>query len=201
MFILLFSSIAMSSCVNLKNSKVIQQKEYIERIKNESVKSIINKDIQGLKKLFCNHISDTEYLNKNIENFFNYINNNTNGIEFTNFDWSESSAHGTTDGKGFYSLDFKSYSLNNVRINNKMYFFTVSFYDVFEAHPEYIGVINIGFTECLDTVLKRKIYYPKEKITYFGVDIFNINYLTNSYERIFDRDSEYMFNMDIENDR
>lgn len=157
--------------------------EYANEIGPQIINCLLEKNREGLKDLFCEKVKNTEFLEKEIDFLFNYIDNNGGlRIENNHNSWKAPAEHGSQNyGKkviNFVGADYKG----KVYIGNKEYRLGFSAYSILKKHPEYVGILKIGFYENIDYTkiteneITDMVNTPNTEDNYLGFCILNFNY-------------------------
>lgn len=152
---------------------------YANEIGSEIVRCLREKDKKALNNLYCDKIKDTEYLQKEIDIIFDYIDGN-GGLSIEDSTWSVPTSHGSFNGGK--SIAYVSCKYDNIIfIKGKEYELCFTAYQVLRNHLEYQGVNCIFFLEHMtDEILDKSFKYKDDskvdKKIYLGFDFFDINY-------------------------
>ena len=147
--------------------------EYANEIGSEIIRCLKEKDKIALNNLFCHKIKDTEYLQKEIDIIFDYIDNN-GGLLIEDSTWSVPTSHGSfNNGRSIAYVSCK-YD-NTVFINSREYELRFTAYQMLKKHIEYQGIhciylIEKVSQEVLDKILAKDEKQKNEK-AYLGIDI------------------------------
>lgn len=117
-----------------------EQSEYI-------IECVVNKDKEGLKAVFSKHISETHDLDKEIDEFFEFIDG-----EIASYDEPE----GRECGGIIYYGECRERELNGWTENimtdtGKKYRISFMMYQICKSNPDYVGVELITITDKTDT--------------------------------------------------
>ena len=106
--------------------------EYANEIGSEIIRCLKEKDKIALNNLFCDKIKDTEYLQKEIDIIFDYIDNN-GGLLIEDSTWSVPTSHGSfNNGRSIAYVSCK-YD-NTVFINSRVYELRFTAYQMLNKH-------------------------------------------------------------------
>ena len=175
--------------INIDSIIKSDKKNYVSEMGEEILRCIKEKDKKGISSLYCQKVENTEYLSKQIDYIFDYIDKN-GGLIIKNGSWNYPSSHGSYDGSGSKSIQYFSCKYSgNVYINNIQYDLRFTAYQKLKKHQEYEGVITISIVEHIDSKIIDKAYKYREendtiKRIFLGFDLFNFNYYTLQYMSI-----------------
>ena len=184
---------------------VPKQTKNMLNIGDEIIRCINEKDKVSLSNLFCKKIKNTDYLNRQIDFFFDYIDKQGGIIIDDGGKWEDGGGHGSTNGWGEV-VDFQGCNYNKkVLIGNKEYTFQYMGYTILKGHKEYEGITHIMFKgerNLLDAPLEKINISKNDKTPskYLGIRIYNFNYDTFIYENVAPKEvyenEEYRFSFD-----
>ena len=157
--------------------------EYANEIGPQIINCLLERNREGLKNLFCMKIKDTEYLDKELDFLFNYIDSNGGlKIEGDYSSWEAPAEHGSQN-LGEKVVNFVGGDYNGeVLIGNKKYRLRFSAYTILKKYPEYVGVLKIGLFESIDYTRITEQEFTNMANTsntneqYLGFCILNFNY-------------------------
>ena len=182
--------------------------EYVEQIGPEVIRCLKEQDRERLNNLFCDKVKNTEYLKKEIDYLFDYIDENGGMIINEDGQWTVPGEHRTFSDKGtgkvvsFFGCKY----WGKIIIKEKEYVLHIDTYSVLKKHLEYVGVVGIGLTEKINRNLIAKDDYMRylnsneEDDSYLGFNIFNFDYNIFKYESIMPQNmyevKEYSYSFD-----
>ncbi len=187
MIVALISSLFMPVETGIKSIEKTRV-EYINDIGPEIIRCINKRDKFGLSNLFCDKIKNTDYLNKQIDFFFCYI-DKSNEIEFNSGTWVDSGGHGSNN-HGRKVVDRNGWEYDKeILINDKKYSLYCGAYITLLGHREYEGITHILFysnrdLSNLDVEEFNIAFNDRNSTKYMGIGIFDFNYDTLRYENI-----------------
>ena len=185
------SSLFMQPKDNVKTRETLIEKtriEYINEVGPEIIRCLNEKDKKGLNDLFCEKVRNTEYLKKQIDFLFNYIEKNGE-IKIDDGKWIDNGGHGSNNC-GRKVVDWNGWKYNKeIIINNKEYIWYCSAYIILIGHKEYEGITHISIRDVrdisnLDTEKFNIAFNDRNSIKYMGIGIFDFNYDTLRYENV-----------------
>lgn len=137
-------------------SHVLSHK-YIDQVGPEVIRCLKERDREGLNDLFCDKVKDTEYLQKEMDFLFDYIDKNGGLTIEEGAQWTVTE-HGSRSNKGEEVVNFFGCLYwGDVYIGTKKYSIWVNTYAILKKHPEYVGIGRIIFNKRFDTsVLSEK---------------------------------------------
>lgn len=174
--------------VDKVQKETLSEYDYAKEVGTEIVRCLKEKDKQGLNDLFCDKVKDSDYLMKEIDIIFDYIDKN-GGLIFGNGEWQVPVSHGSNgyNGKTVKYLSCK-YS-ESVRMGSKEYNLRFTAYQIMKGHLDYQGINNIYFAEYISNdVVKKMNKNNNNKITkkFLGFDLLNVDYENYMWQHIFD---------------
>ena len=186
--------------------RVISKSEYdyANEVGNEIIRCLKEQDKKSLSDMFCDKVKGSEYLNREIEIVFDYINKN-GGLVIKNSMWSVPYSHGSfNDGKSiaYVSCIFDT----DVCIGDKEYELRFTAYQLLKNHLEYQGLLNILMFEKISTdIIEKNISNMNDNKSYLGINIYNENYelyMRNSViPVVFYENDLYLIPDNLEDDR
>ena len=124
-----------------------EQSEYI-------MECIVNKDKEGLKSVFSKHIAQTHDLDKEIDEFLEFIDGKIISYdEPTGYEGSYEMRAGE-----YYKKELGGDTKNIVTDAEKKYHIGFLLYQIYEKDEDYIGVDIIAITEVTDEVNGESVY-------------------------------------------
>lgn len=134
--------------------------DYVNQVGPEVIRCLKERDREGLNDLFCDKVKDTDYLQKEMDFLFNYIDSNGGLTIEEGAQWTVPGEHGSRSNKGEEVVNFFGCLYwGEVYIGTKRYSIWVNTYAILKKYPEYIGVGRIIFNEVFD----RSILTENEK--------------------------------------
>lgn len=205
--VLILTVIILSSCRLIENINNYKPKKriYIDNMGNEIIRCINEKDKQSLSSLFCDKVKNTDYLNRQIDFFFDYIDKQGGLFIDDSGKWVDGGGHGAYSG-GRRVIDRTSCNYDkDITIGNKKYLLSFSEYSILLGHKEYEGITNITFRDdrdISDATLEQTNIALNDKTPgkYLGIGIFNTNWETYLRENVAPKEiyenEEYKFDAD-----
>lgn len=191
---------AEGSIKNIEETRV----EYINQIGPEIIRCINERDKMSLNNLFCDKLKNTEYLNRQIDFFFDYI-DKYDESGFNNGTWIDNGGHGSNN-RGRKVVDRNGWKYNKeIIIKNKEYILYCGAYITLIGHKEYEGITHISIRDDrdisnLDTEKFNIAFNDRNSIKYMGIGVFDFNYDTLRYENVAPKEiyenEEYRFSFD-----
>ena len=115
-------------------------KEYATEQSEYIMECIVNKDKEGLKSVFSKHIAETHDLDKEIDEFFKFIDG-----EIISYDEPEGHEGGYTMRDGVYTEKKLLGDINNIITDNgKKYSISFMSYYIYDSNKDKVGVACIG---------------------------------------------------------
>ena len=137
--------------------KLQNQKKERKEIAETIIESINNKDIEQMKKLFCDFYQDNIELEWDINDFFDCVDGNIISYELTNIQGES----GTTVIDGKIVLDYDNIILGNVKTDeDKIYDIYSVIYWIDDEHKEVEGIVQM--TLVLNDEIVYRIAYECE---------------------------------------
>ena len=182
----------------------IKKNMHKDIIGDEIIRCILERDKVSLSNLFCEKVRNTDYLNKEIDFFFDYI--DEYGIQIDEGGkWESGSGHSSQSG-GRRVVDLRGGDYERViEIGNKEYNISFIEYTILMGHKEYEGVTHIIISDVrnlLDATLEQRNVAINDNTPskYLGIGIFNTNYNSYLYENVAPKElyenEEYRFSFD-----
>ena len=110
-----------------------EQSEYI-------MECVVNKDKEGLKSVFSKHIAETHDLDKEIDEFFKFIDG-----EIISYDAPEGNEGGYTRKDGEYTEKVLNGYIRKIETDNKKHYEIISnSYYIYKNNKEYEGVFYLS---------------------------------------------------------
>ena len=129
-------------------------KEYATEQSEYIMECIVNKDKEGLKSVFSKHIAETHDLDKEIDEFFEFIDGKIVSYdEPTGYEGSYEMRAGE-----YYKKELGGDTKNIVTDAEKKYHIGFLSYQIYEKDEDYIGVDIIAITEVTDEVNGESVY-------------------------------------------
>ena len=202
------SSLFMQPKDNVKTRETLIEKtriEYINEVGPEIIRCLNEKDKKGLNDLFCEKVRNTEYLKKQINFLFNYIEKNGE-IKIDDGKWIDNGGHGSQNyGRKVVDCNGWKYE-KEILIGSQYYKLYCSAYITLLGHREYEGIYEISFIEQVNDSIKTSqsdddvIYDGGKQKRYLGVEILVFNDIIVKRENIVAEkvplEKEYMFTFD-----
>ena len=208
LIILVVSSIVtpfMKSDKVLSDIKLKTSAEYINEIGPEIIRCINKKDKIGLSCLFCEKVRNTDYINREVNFLFDYVNNNSNLIIDDNGNWVSNGGHGVNN-LGRKTVNFEGWIYDKeILIGSKKYTLECGAYTIMIGRKEYEGITYITFCDVrnLSNLSLERFniaYNNQNEFAFLGIGIFNFNYDTLRYENVAPKEiyenEEYRFSFD-----
>ena len=188
--------------------KHVESYDYVNQVGPEVIRCLKERDRDGLNDLFCDKVKDTEYLQKEMDFLFDYIDKN-GGLKIEEgAQWTVPGEHRTSSDKGggrvvnFFGCLYRG----SVFIGTKRYILRFSSYAILKKHLEYVGVIKISFMQPSDfnglseyEKLKR-INAPVTEDSYLGFYITAFNKEKYDFEEVIPENmykiEEYKYSFD-----
>ena len=116
-----------------------EQSEYI-------MECVVNKDKEGLKSVFSKYISETHDLDKEIDEFFAFIDG-----EIVSYDEPEGNEGGYTRRDGEYTEKELNGYINNIRTDKgRKYVISFLMYQIYKSNKDRVGVDIITISDVTD---------------------------------------------------
>ena len=205
--VLILTIIILSSCRLIENINNYKPKKriYIDNMGNEIIRCLNEKDKQSLSALFCDKVKNTDYLNRQIDFFFDYIYKQGGLFIDDSGKWVDGGGHGANSG-GRRVIEYQGCNYDkDVEIGNKKYLLSFGRYDILLRHKEYEGITLITFRDVRDisdATLEQTNIALNDKTPgkYLGIGIFNTNWETYLRENVAPKEiyenEEYRFDDD-----
>ena len=118
-------------------------KEYATEQAEYIMECIVNKEKEGLKSVFSTHISETHDLDKEIDEFFQFIDG-----EIVSYDETIGREGGGVLAYGEYKeKELYGHTENIITDTGKKYHVSFMMYQIYETNPDYVGVDLITVTD------------------------------------------------------
>lgn len=186
-FYVVISGCSINNVEKLKNNPIVV---YKNEVTAEIIRCIKEKDKVCLNDLFCERVKDTQYLNRQIDAFFNYIDKQGDMIIDDNGKWKDYGHH-SRRRSGKRVIDFYSWKYNKeISIGNKKYILYCGVYATFLNHNEYEGINEISLIEQISDKFKNNenkddiIFSGGEQERSLGIELLNYNYNISNHENI-----------------
>ena len=200
---LLFIILMLFSCKYM--SKEERNMIKMVSIGDEIIRCINGKDKKSLSNLFCDKIKNTDYLNRQIDFFFDYIDKQGGIIIDDTGEWTSNGGHAGSNGWNIV-VDYKGMRYDkDILIGIKKYSLHFGAYITLAKHKEYEGITHIQLFDIRDlsnaTPEQATIAWnDKTAGEYMGIGIYNINFKTYLDENVAPKEiyenEEYRFDDD-----
>lgn len=191
LIILLFSILfvfSISSCKWVKYNGIDLSAQE-QKWGSEIIRCIKEKDKISLSNLFCSKVKNTDYLEKEIDFFFDYVDRQGGIVIDDCGKWVGGGGHGAySGGRRVIQYDGHQYD-KKVLIGNKEYTLSYGAYITLIEHKEYEGITLITFRDgrnLLDATLDQRNIALNDRTPgeYLGIGIFDTNYETYLRENV-----------------
>jgi len=133
-------------------------KEYATEQSEYIMECIVNKDKEGLKSVFSKHIAETHDLDKEIDEFFEFIDG-----EIVSYDEPEGHEGGYKMKEGEYTEKKLYGEIDNIKTDKgKTYSIGYQSYSIYKSNEEYVGVRIVNIRD-EDTRIRFDTYAEVEQ--------------------------------------
>ena len=138
--VLVLTGCSVTNKTDEKKEEYQSPKEYATEQSEYIMECIVNKDKQGLKSVFSEHISETHDLDKEIDEFFEFIDG-----EIVSYDEPEGYEGGYTMEYGKYKEKELQGEIKNIKTNkDEKYGISIHIYQIHENDKDKVGVNYIS---------------------------------------------------------
>jgi len=159
--ILLLAVIMLTGCSYVEKKSNYQSPLEIATEQSEYImECIVNKDKEGLKSVFSKHIAETHDLDKEIDEFFNFIDG-----EIISYDAPEGNEGGYTRKDGEYTEKVLNGYIRKIETDNKKHYEIISnSYYIYKNNKEYEGVFYLS-------IINKDLWGGKKGYPEYGIRI------------------------------
>ena len=142
--IMLLIVLTLTGCSFMDGEEEYQTpKEYATEQAEYIMECIVNQDKEGLKSVFSKYISETHDLDKEIDEFFEFIDG-----EIVSYDEPVGREGGASLAYGEYrEKELYGHTENIITDTGKKYHVSFMMYQIYETNPDYVGVDLITVTD------------------------------------------------------